>query len=404
MNYNETIEWMFGLLPMYQHQGKTAYKKDLTNIHKLSLHLGEPHKQFKSIHIAGTNGKGSVSHMLASVLQEAGYKTGLYTSPHLKDFRERIRINGQMIRKNCVINFIKRNENFIKQNNLSFFELSVGMAFEYFAKKKVDIAIIETGLGGRLDSTNIINPELSIITNISKDHTSLLGNSLKEIAYEKAGIIKKRTPVVIGEYTEETWKVFEKVAKDKEAPLYLSKRFRNLPSSDLKGKYQEKNIQTLLSAIEILKNNGYTINDKVLERGLKNVQKNTGLRGRWDILNEKPKVIADTAHNEAGINEVIDQLNSLSYTKLHIVLSMVNDKDIESILKLFPVKATYYFSKASIPRGLDAEILKKKAQVYQLKGDSYETVGKAYRAALKNASPNDLIFVGGSTFTVAEII
>ncbi len=404
MNYDETLEWMFSLLPMYQRQGKTAFKKDLNNISRLSAHLGNPHNKFKSIHVAGTNGKGSVSHMLASILQSAGYNTGLYTSPHLKDFRERIRINGKMIRKNCVINFIKRNKRFIEKNNLSFFELTVGLAFEQFAKKKVDIAIIETGLGGRLDSTNIIIPELSIITNISLDHTHMLGDTPEKIAYEKAGIIKKNIPVVIGEWTAETLAVFKEVALEKNAPLYLAQEKEKIPLTDLKGKYQKKNIKTVLQGIEVLKEKAFNISDKNIEEGLKNVTKNTGLRGRWEILQKHPLVIADTAHNEAGLKEVMEQLMSLSYHQLHIVLSMVNDKEIEKILPLFPKNARYYFAKANIPRGLDADVLRKKAHKYQLSGEKYSSIGEAYQSALKEAGPEDLIFIGGSTFTVAEVI
>jgi dihydrofolate synthase/folylpolyglutamate synthase len=404
VKYEETIEWMFSLLPMYQRQGKTAYKKDLTNIVKLSEHLGNPHKQFKSIHIAGTNGKGSTSHMLASIFQEAGYKTGLYTSPHLKDFRERIRINGKMIRKNCVINFIKRNRKFILQNNLSFFELSVGMAFEYFAKKNVDIAIIETGLGGRLDSTNIITPELSIITNISLDHTHLLGDNFKKIAFEKGGIIKKNIPVILGERHPETFPVFDQIAQEKDAPLYLSFPIKNLPKTDLLGAYQQKNIQTVLTAVDILRKNKFAIPDRAIETGLQKVTKNTGLRGRWEILNHSPLTIADTAHNEAGIIEVMKQLSHTPHDKLHIVLSFVRDKNLIEILKLFPKEAQYYFAKADIPRGLDAQLLKEKARLLGLKGDSYSSIQAAYQQALNCATKNDIIFIGGSTFTVAEII
>ncbi len=404
MNYEETLEWMFSRLPMYQRQGKTAFKKDLNNIIRLCSHLGNPHEKFKSIHVAGTNGKGSVSHMLTAILQSAGYLTGLYTSPHLKDFRERIRINGKMIRKNCVINFIKRNKSFIEKNNLSFFELTVGLAFEQFAKKKVDIAIIETGLGGKLDSTNIIIPELSIITNISLDHTHILGDTPEKIAYEKAGIIKKNIPVVIGEWTAETLALFKKVAQEKKAPLYLAQEKEKLPLTDLKGKYQKKNIKTVLQAVEVLKEKGLNISDKNIEDGLKNVAKNTGLRGRWEILQKQPLVIADTAHNEAGLKEVMEQLMSLSYQQLHIVLSVVNDKEIEKIFSLFPKNARYYFAKANIPRGLDVNILKKKAGKYQLSGEKYSSIKEAYQEALLNANRNDLIFVGGSTFTVAEVI
>jgi dihydrofolate synthase/folylpolyglutamate synthase len=395
---------MYAQLPMYQRQGKTAFKKDLNNILKLSKHLGQPEKQFKSIHIGGTNGKGSTSHMLASVLQEAGYKVGLYTSPHLKDFRERIRINGQMIRKNCVINFIKRNQEFLEQNRLSFFEMTVGMAFDYFAKKQVDIAIIEVGLGGRLDSTNIIIPELSIITNISFDHTQMLGDTLEKIAFEKAGIIKTNVPVIIGESVLETKKVFEEKAEKEMAPIYFVDDKPAKYKSDLQGNYQVKNIKTVLTAINILQEKAYKITDKHIKNGLLSVKINTGLRGRWDILNTQPLSIADTAHNKAGLQYVLQQLQALEYDKLHIVLSVVNDKDLASILPLFPTNAVYYFSKAQIQRGLAAETLQDEAEKFGLRGRSYASVQKAYRQALQNAGKNDVVFIGGSTYTVAEVI
>ena len=404
MNFNDTLQWMYAQLPMYQRQGKTAFKKDLNNILKLSKHLGQPEKQFKSIHIGGTNGKGSTSHMLASVLQEAGYKVGLYTSPHLKDFRERIRINGQMIRKNCVINFIKRNQEFLEQNKLSFFEMTVGMAFDYFAKKQVDIAIIEVGLGGRLDSTNIIIPELSIITNISFDHTQMLGDTLEKIAFEKAGIIKTNVPVIIGESVLETKKVFEEKAEKEMAPIYFVDDKPAKYKSDLQGNYQVKNIKTVLTAINILQEKAYKITDKHIKNGLLSVKINTGLRGRWDILNTQPISIADTAHNKAGLQYVLQQLQALEYDKLHIVLSVVNDKDLASILPLFPTNAVYYFSKAQIQRGLAAETLQDEAEKFGLRGRSYASVQKAYRQALQNAGKNDVVFIGGSTFTVAEVI
>ncbi len=405
MTYEETIEWLFAQLPMYQRQGQQAYKKDLTNILKLDIYLNHPSQKFKSIHVGGTNGKGSVSHMLASILQEAGYKTGLYTSPHLKDFRERIRINRQMIRKNCVINFVKRNRSFFEQNGLSFFEMTVGLAFEQFAKKQVDIAIVEVGLGGRLDSTNIIKPEISIITNISKDHTAMLGNTLAQIAFEKAGIIKENTPVIIGKKQLKTKAVFDKIANQKSAPVYYAddKHYPNY-NTGLKGFYQQENIKTVLASIEQLRQLNWSIPDSAIVAGLKNVVKNTSLRGRWDILKNKPMVIADTAHNEAGIKQIVKQLKSLDYDNLHFVISMVNDKDIDKILVLLPKKAVYYFSKAKIPRGLDAKILQQKASAFGLEGRIYSDIPTAYQNALKNANQNDLVFIGGSTFTVAEVI
>ncbi len=405
MNYNDTLQWMYQQLPMYQRQGKTAFKKDLTNIKKLANHLGNPEQKFQSVHVGGTNGKGSTAHMLTSILQEAGYTVGLYTSPHLKDFRERIRINGQMMRKNCVINFIKRNKTFLEENKLSFFEMTVGMAFEYFAKKQVDIAVIEVGLGGRLDSTNIITPILSVITNISLDHTQMLGNTLAQIAFEKAGIIKPNVPVVIGETTPETKKVFEQKALEQNAPINFVNQEHNINYlSDLQGNYQAKNIRTVLASIEILRQNGIDISNNHIKNGLLTIKINTGLRGRWDILQIHPLTIADTAHNKAGVQYVIQQLQNIDYQQLHIVLSVVNDKDLDSILPLFPKNAIYYFSKAQIQRGLDAKLLQQKASAFGLEGKTYASVPLAYQEAQKNADQNDVIFIGGSTFTVAEVI
>lgn len=404
MNYEQTIAWMFSRLPMYQRQGKTAFKKDLTNIIKLSQHLQSPEKKFKSIHVGGTNGKGSVSHMLASILQEAGYKVGLYTSPHLKDFRERIRINGIPIRKNCVIRFIKRNRSFLEQNTLSFFEMTVGLAFEHFAKKEVDLAIIEVGLGGRLDSTNIILPELSVITNISLDHTQMLGNTMAKIAFEKAGIIKQNTKIILGENNLKTIKIFQDAAKNKRAKLVIVGDSETEFQSDLKGKYQEQNIKTVLKTIEELQSKGYRISHDAIQSGLLNVRKNTGLRGRWEVLQKKPLVIADTAHNEAGIKAVFQQIKNIEYKQLHIVLGVVNDKDLKHILPLFPKDASYYFSKANIQRALNANELSHVAKQFGLLGRVYSTINQAFETAKKNASENDLIFIGGSTFTVAEVL
>jgi len=405
LNYNEILQWLYDQLPMYQRQGKSAYKKDLGNILKLDKHLYFPSQQFKSIHIAGTNGKGSVSHMLASVLQEAGYKTGLYTSPHLKDFRERIRINGQMIRKNCVINFVKKHFDFFQNNRLSFFEMTVGMAFDYFAKKHVDIAIIETGLGGRLDSTNIVNPELAVITNIGLDHTAMLGDTLEQIAKEKAGIIKAGTAVVIGKKQAEIKKVFKTVAQEQNSPLFYAGDIKTKKyKTDLLGNYQSENIQTVLATIHLLKQLNWQIDDKAIEQGLLNVKKNTGLRGRWDILQTQPLIIADTAHNIDGLTYVLKQIAKTPHHNLHFVLSFVNDKNLETILPLFPKNARYYFSKAQIPRALDETILFNKAGCFGLRGQPYKTLDLAFKAAKKSACKNDLIFVGGSTFTVAEVI
>lgn len=405
MTYTEAIKWMFNQLPMYQHQGKIAFKADLKNSETLARHLHHPEKKFNSIHVAGTNGKGSVCHMLASIFQEAGYKTGLHTSPHLKDFRERIRINGKMIPRERVLSFLNRNQTFFKKNELSFFEMSVGMAFHYFAEEDVDIVIIETGLGGRLDSTNIIRPELSIITNIGFDHTAILGDTLPKIAAEKAGIIKPHTPVVIGQKDKATIPVFQKKATEMEAALFFAEAY-SFPSylSDLKGIYQQQNRQTVSTAIRILQKNGWKITPKALERGFQNSIKNTGLRGRWEVLGEHPKIICDTAHNKEGLEQVLQQLLQEPYQVLHIVLGVVNDKDLRAILPLFPKKAQYYFCEAQIPRRLEVEILAQKAAAYGLRGKPFKRVEEAFQSAREKASEEDVIFVGGSTFTVAEVL
>jgi len=396
---------MFQQLPMYQHIGTSAFKKDLTNIIQFAQVLGKPHDNFKSIHVAGTNGKGSTSHMLASILQEANYKVGLYTSPHLKDFRERIKINGSEIPEQEVIDFISRNKGFFEENKLSFFEMTVGMAFDYFSKQKVDIAIIEVGLGGRLDSTNIITPVLSVITNIGLDHTQMLGNSLKEIAFEKAGIIKPGIPVIIGETKPETTPVFREMAAKMDSEIIFSEDFpvANL-TSDLKGNYQKHNIQTVSIAIEKLTKNGWKISKDAVYNGLLKVRKNTGLRGRWDVLQTNPKVICDTAHNKEGLSYVFDQLKEEKYEKLHIVFGVVSDKDLESILPLFPKTATYYFCKPNIPRGMDQFELQRQCLSSGLLGEPYNSVKAAFGSALKNSSKHDLIFIGGSNFVVAEVL
>lgn len=405
MTYSETVEWMFQQLPMYQMVGSKAYKVDLSNINKLVQQLNNPHHRFKTIHVAGTNGKGSVSHMLASVLQESGYKVGLYTSPHLKDFRERISINGKMIPEAEVVKFITENKSFFEQEGLSFFEMTVGMAFEFFAEEKVDVAVIEVGLGGRLDSTNIITPEVSVITNIGFDHMSILGNTLPEIAAEKAGIIKNGIPVVIGEYQEETFPVFKRIAEEKNAPLFLAEDFSGkIYSSDLKGHYQQKNTRTVSMTLEVLKEIGWHITPEAAEKGFSNVVSNTGLRGRWDVLQENPKVICDTAHNKEGLIYTMKQLQEEEFSQLHMVIGIVNDKDLEAVLPLFPKSAKYYIAKPNVPRGLDAAILKEKAAEKGLFGEVYNSVSEAYKTALAKASVEDVIYVGGSTFTVAEII
>jgi len=396
---------MFKQLPMYQKQGAVAYKADLSNTLMLASYLNHPELNFKSVHVAGTNGKGSTSHMLASILQEQGYKTGLYTSPHLKDFRERIKINGEMITESEVISFVERHKSFFEKNSLSFFEMTVGMAFEFFSKEKVDIAIIEVGMGGRLDSTNIIIPEVSVITNIGFDHMAFLGDTLGQIAGEKAGIIKNGVPVVIGKSQEETKEVFKAKALDHQSPIYFVDQSAEIEyESDLKGIYQKENKRTVLKTIQVLRKMGWAISDESLETGFKNVVRNTGLRGRWQILQKKPLVICDTAHNKDGLELVIKQLQEQEYEQLHMVLGAVNDKDLDSILPLFPKDAIYYFARPDVPRGLDEKELQKKAKKFHLNGMAFSSVSQAYLSAKQVATERDLIYVGGSTFVVAEII
>jgi dihydrofolate synthase/folylpolyglutamate synthase len=410
MDYQETIDWMFNQLPMYQLQGASAYKKDLTNTHLLIDHLDNPQEKIKCIHVAGTNGKGSTSHMLASILQEAGYKVGLYTSPHLKDFRERIKINGPEvsgeISEKFVSDFINKHKAFFEVNDMSFFEMTVGLAFDYFAKEKVDIAVIEVGMGGRLDATNIITPLVSVITNIGLDHTQFLGNTLESVAFEKAGIIKPNIPVVIGEYTPETKPVFLAKAKKCNSEIYFASDLisENYPS-DLIGDYQMHNKKTVLQTIAILNNQKeFKITPENIKSGLLQVVKNTGLQGRWQQLGEFPKVICDTAHNKNGLEIVLKQIQKEEFDDLHIVLGVVNDKDLDEILPLFPKNAFYYFCKPNIPRGLEASILEKKATTFGLKGEVYNSVTDAYQKAKQNAAKSDLIYIGGSTFVVAEIL
>lgn len=428
MNYNETLNWMFNKLPMYQRIGASAYKADLNTTINIINYLDNPQDSFKSIHIAGTNGKGSTSHSLASVFQEAGYKTGLYTSPHLRDFRERIRINGEMIPENEVVDFIGKHKDKLEELELSFFEMTVAMAFDYFRKEKVDIAIIEVGMGGRLDSTNVIKPELCVITNISLDHVKFLGENEEQIAAEKAGIIKPEIPVVIGETQEGSKDVFIKTAKEKNSPIFFADKimdcrkdntysldyqqfdiYKNNESylKELKypllGNYQKKNLATVICALDILRDS-FKIEERHIIDGLANVIKNTSLMGRWQVINKNPLAIADTGHNVAGINEVNRQLAETKYNNLHFVLSVVNDKDIDGILQLLPKEAEYYFCKADIPRGLSADILFEKATNSGLKGKVYESVRNAYSSALANAQEGDLVFVGGSNFTVAEVV
>ena len=406
MNYQETTNWMFNQLPMYQLQGASAYKKDLTNTHLLLTHLDNPQEKIKCIHVAGTNGKGSTSHMLASILQEAGYKVGLYTSPHLKDFRERIKINGKDISEEFVTAFINKHKSFFESNDMSFFEMTVGLAFDYFSKEKVDIAVIEVGMGGRLDATNIITPLVSVITNIGLDHIQFLGNTLEAIAFEKAGIIKPNIPVVIGEYSLNTKPVFLAKAKECTSEIYFaSDLILETYPSDLIGDYQMQNKKTVLQTIAVLNaQKEFIITPENIKSGLLQVVRNTDLQGRWQQINEFPKVICDTAHNKNGLEIVLKQIQKEEFDDLHIVLGVVNDKDLDEILPLFPKKAKYYFCKPNIPRGLDAVILKQKAATFELVGEVYNSVSEAYQKAIENAGKSDFIYIGGSTFVVAEIL
>ena len=405
MTYEETLEYLFRQLPMYQRQGKSAYKKDLTNTLALCEVLKNPHDKFKSIHIAGTNGKGSSAHMLASIFQEAGYKTGLYTSPHLKDFRERIRINGEVISKTSVVDFVKKYDEKFKSISPSFFEWTVALAFDSFAEEKADIAIIETGLGGRLDSTNIINPEICLITNIGFDHMDMLGNTLKEIAGEKSGIIKKDTPVVVSNHSGEK-EVFQTKANEMNALIVFANEIENIPelASDLDGNYQRENIKGVYLTCQLAIQQGWKVSDEQLKKGLLNVKKNTNLRGRWDVLKERPLIIADTAHNKEGLSIALEQLLQLSHETLRFVIGFVKDKDIETVLQLFPKNATYYFCQANVPRALAVEDLKQIAERIGYKGSYYKTVNAAFNEAKKNQQNADIIYVGGSNFVVAEIL
>ena len=402
-SYKETLDYLFGKLPMYQRKGEVAYKVDIGNIVSACEQLDNPHQKFRSIHIAGTNGKGSTAHMLASILQEAGYKTGLYTSPHLKNFRERIKINGKMIEKNMVVDFVKEKNYVIEKLDMSFFEMTVAMAFDYFAKEDIDIAIVETGLGGRLDSTNIISPELSIITNISYDHRNLLGNSIKEIAKEKAGIIKKSVPVIIGRNQNEIKQTFIDKAKENDTNIQFAKD-KECYSTDLKGLYQKENIATTITAIKKLNNLGWKISEKNIHKGLAKVITNTGIMGRWQTLSKNPLIICDIGHNEDGIKQICKQIENEDYKHLHFVFGVVNDKSIDNILELLPNNATFYFCKADIPRAMDAQLLMEKAKNFQLFGKVYNCVSDALINAKRYAKKEDFIFIGGSTFVVAEIL
>lgn len=428
MNYQQTTQYLFSQLPMYQRVGKAAYKADLNNTHALDEHFSHPHRQFRTIHIAGTNGKGSTSHMLCSILMEAGYKVGLYTSPHLIDFRERIRVNGKPIAEKDVIAFVADNKGIFERIRPSFFEMTVALAFKYFADEKVDVAVIEVGLGGRLDSTNIINPDLSVITNIGLDHTDLLGDTLQKIATEKAGIIKPSTPVVVSEQQLEVTSIFEAVAKTNNAPIiFADNKFRaenptvnngyqtitvrsiadsskRIFSLDLMGSYQTRNVVGVLAATDQLQLIGYKVSQKDIEQGLQKVVDNTGLMGRWQIIDREPLTICDTGHNVDGITHIVNQIKSTPYNKLHIVFGMVGDKNIDGVLQLLPKDATYYFTRPSIPRALDEAQLAHRATHFDLQGSVFPDVKSAIVAARKTANPNDLVFVGGSTFTVADAL
>ncbi len=403
MTYKATLDWMFHQLPMYQQKGKTAFNAKLDKTKLLAEHLGHPEKKFKSIHVGGTNGKGSSSHMLAAILQEAGYTVGLYTSPHLKDFRERIRINGKPLPKKFVTTFIGENQVFFETNQLSFFEMTVGMAFSYFSKKEVDIAIIEVGLGGRLDSTNIIRPEVSLITNIGFDHTDMLGDTLEKIAFEKAGIIKTKVPVVISEYQEETAEVFKRVAKERGAKLVFADQTEQTSfKTTLLGNYQEKNSRGVTAVLNEL--TAFEVQKVHIVTGLTKVVENTGLLGRWQVLGKSPRIICDTAHNSEGLLLVLGQLLQQEYDSLHIVIGFVKGKDLVNIFPLFPKNACYYFCRPDIPRGLDAIELQKSAADFELLGAVYTSVKGALEAAKKNAKETGLVFVGGSNFVVAEVL
>ncbi|MEA5458600.1 folylpolyglutamate synthase/dihydrofolate synthase family protein [Arcicella sp. LKC2W] len=427
MTYPETIEYLYQLLPVFHRIGKKAFKANLENTMAICEHLDNPQIKFKSIHIAGTNGKGSSSHFLASILQSAGYKTGLYTSPHLKSFTERIRINGEAISETEVINFVDENKGFIENMKPSFFELTVGMAFDYFAREQVDIAIIEVGLGGRLDSTNVIIPDLSLITNISFDHTDILGDTLTKIATEKAGIIKPFIPVVISEKHFDTELVFINKASHENAPIYFAEDFYEVNKSNivngllelnildkskgsteilysqLIGSYQLKNIIGVLTAVKILNKNGYLISNDAILQGVSRVIAQTGLKGRWQTLSTNPTIVCDTGHNVSGISEILKNISSLNFEQLWFVLGFVSDKDIDGILELFPKTANYIFCQSNTPRALDAEVLKTKANNFSLSGIVIRDVNEAIKIVKEKAQINDFVYVGGSTFVVSEI-
>jgi dihydrofolate synthase/folylpolyglutamate synthase len=435
MTYDETLEYLYRFAPMFQQVGSSAYKEGMENSFLIDKHLNHPHAKYKTIHVGGTNGKGSTSHLLASILQEAGYKTGLYTSPHLLDFRERIKVNGEMIDKAFIVDFFASNQAFFESIQPSFFELTTGMAFAFFAERNVDIAVIEVGLGGRLDCTNVITPVLSIITNISFDHTQLLGNTLTAIAREKAGIIKPGVPVVIGEAEGEVKKFFEAYKVSLQTPCHpvlnliqdhagfpekpdtdyqeivdlrfaASVMIKDYPglACELRGWVQKKNTATVLSAINLLKKDVFSISKEAVYRGFRYVIKNTGLMGRWQVVGKNPEIVLDTGHNVAGIKYIVQQLQSEKYEQLHIIFGMVNDKDIVSVLALLPKNANYYFTRALIPRALDSGLLAEQAKKFGLQGQIFSTVSDAFSTAKQNAKEKDFIFVGGSTFVVADAL
>ncbi len=406
MNYNEVLEYLFSQLPMFHRVGAAAYKPGLDNTHALMKLVGNPEVGLKYVHIAGTNGKGSTSHAIASVLQEAGYKTGLCTSPHLKDFRERIRVNGNMITEEAVVEFVEAYKEQWQELQPSFFEITIALSFWCFQKEKVDIAILETGMGGRLDSTNIITPEVSVITNIGLDHVQFLGDTFEKIALEKAGIIKENIPIVIGNMREEARAVIAEIAIERNSLLIDSALLSDdeVPPFELTGNYQRENKKTAYTTLKQLQHLGWSISDKNIAVGFSSIIKNTGLLGRWQVLNESPLTIADVAHNEDGVRWVVNQLKEINYHHLHFVIGVVNDKDVSAILSLLPSEATYYFCKANIPRGLDVNDLQQKAAKFSLEGKVFESVQNAFYAANQSASKDDLIFVGGSIFTVAEVL
>lgn len=432
MTYKETLSYLFTQLPMFQREGSMAFKKDMTNILALLKYLDNPHLQFRSIHVAGTNGKGSVSHLLSAALQSGGFKTGLYTSPHYKDFRERVKIDGNYISKKAVVRFVEKIKPFLKEVQASFFEITVAMAFDYFAEQKVDLAIIEVGLGGRLDSTNVLLPELSIITNIGLDHQQFLGDTLPLIAAEKAGIIKPNVPVVVGQTQKETAPVFRKKALEKGAPLYFAdQHFQVIPIKETlqyteykifrdqqlytpslaiewNGPYQYLNVQTTLMALEVWQKHAKPGNRFLpfgaLENGWKALKKLSKFQGRWQILGNNPLILVDSAHNEDGLKAILPALVKQSQYQLHIILGVVTDKDLDKVLPLFPVNATYYFAKAAIPRGLPAKTLQSNAKKHRLYGRAYISIKNALKAAKRNAETDDTIFIGGSIFTVAEVL